>query len=103
RHPSEDGGIHFPRASKRFVSESLYLVEYCQWDGRSGRWCSPDNHTCDFMSHPFEKTVGRKQAPTAQKGISEGGLTHDRLRTGVDRLEADTGVCGPGRNQAPAS
>ena len=33
----EDGGIHFPRASRRFVSESPYLVEYCQWDDRSGR------------------------------------------------------------------
>ncbi len=33
----EDGGIDCPRASKRYVSESLYLVEYCQWDGRSGR------------------------------------------------------------------
>src|SRR5271165_1343164 len=52
---------------------------------------------------PFEKAVGRKQAPTAQEGISEGGLNRDRLRTGVDRLESDTGVCGPGRNQAPAS
>src|SRR5271157_1734589 len=103
RHPSEDGGIHFPRASKRFVSESLYLVEYCQWDGRSGRWCSPDNHTCDFMSHPLKEPVGRKQAPTANEGIPERGFVGDRLRAGIDGLKSDTGVGGPGRNQAPAS
>src|SRR5271165_2554864 len=52
---------------------------------------------------PFEKPVGREQAPTVQEGISEGGLTRNRFRAGVDRLESDTGVCGPGRNQAPAS
>ena len=28
---------HGPRASRRFVSETPYLVGYCQWDGRSGR------------------------------------------------------------------
>src|SRR6516164_10627919 len=47
---------------------------------------------------PFEKPIGRKQAPTAHEGISEGGLSPDRLRTGVDRLESDTRVYGPGRN-----
>src|SRR5271165_5372377 len=52
---------------------------------------------------PFEKPVGREQAPTVQEGISEGGLTRNRFRAGIDRLESDTGVCGPGRNQAPAS
>src|SRR5271157_4917528 len=66
-------------------------------------WCSPDNHACHFMSHPLKKTVRRKQAPTAREGIAEGGLTRDRLRARIDRLEADTGVAGPGRNQAPAS
>src|SRR5271166_2429896 len=65
--------------------------------------CSPDNHTCDFMSRPFEKPVGWQQAPAAHEGISKGGLNHNRLRTGVDRLESDSGACGPGRNQAPAS
>src|ERR1039457_859206 len=66
-------------------------------------WSSPDNHTCDFMSHPFEKPVGRKQTSTAHEGIPEGGLTRDRFRAGIGRLESDTGVRGPGRNQAPAS
>src|SRR5271165_10917 len=66
-------------------------------------WCSPDNHTCDFMSRPLEKAISRKQAPTAREGIAEGGLTRDRLRARIDRLEADTGVAGPGRYQAPAS
>ena len=32
-----DGGIHCPRASRRFVSKTPHLVGYCQWDGRSGR------------------------------------------------------------------
>jgi hypothetical protein len=52
---------------------------------------------------PFEKAVGRKQAPTAHKGIPERRLTRHRLRARIDRLKADSGVCGPGRNQAPAS
>ena len=52
---------------------------------------------------PFEKPVGRKQAPAAHECISERGLTRDRFRAGIDRLEADTGVCGAGRNQAPVS
>jgi len=55
------------------------------------------------MSRPFEKAVGRKQASTAHEGIAEGGLIRYRLRARIDRLEADAGVCGPGRNQAPAS
>ena len=54
-------------------------------------------------SPPFEKPVGRKQAPTAHEGIPECGLIRDRLRAGIDCLESDTGVRGPGRNQAPAS
>jgi hypothetical protein len=37
RCPSCDGGIHCPRASRRVVTESPYLVGYCQRDGRSGR------------------------------------------------------------------
>src|SRR5450759_3274693 len=84
----KDGWIHFPRASKRFVSESLYLVEYCQWDGRSGRWCSPDNHTCDFMSHPFIKAVGGYQAPPILEGFAESRFIGDRLGTGIDHLVA---------------
>src|SRR5208283_28975 len=52
---------------------------------------------------PLEETVRRKQAPAAHEGISKGGLTRDRLRARIDRLDADTGVAGPGRNQAPAS
>jgi hypothetical protein len=37
RCPSCDGGTHCPRASRRVVTESPYLVGYCQRDGRSGR------------------------------------------------------------------
>jgi len=47
---------------------------------------------------PLKKTVSRKQAPTAREGITEGGLTRYRLRARIDRLEADTGVAGPGRD-----
>src|SRR5271167_1017924 len=54
-------------------------------------------------SHPFEEAVCGKQAPTANEGIAERWLICNRLRAGVDCLEADAGVRGPGRNQAPAS
>src|SRR5208337_189801 len=50
-----------------------------------------------------KKTVRRKQAPAAREGIAEGGFISHRLRAGIDCLEADAGVAGPGRNQAPAS
>ena len=52
---------------------------------------------------PFEKSVGGKQAPATHEGVPEGGLIRDRFCSGIDRLESDTGVRGPGRNQAPAS
>ena len=54
-------------------------------------------------SRPFEKAVGRQQAPAAHEGISKGGLTRHCFRSGIDRLESDAGVRGPGRNEAPAS
>ncbi len=54
-------------------------------------------------SHPFEKPVGRQQATAAHEGIAKGGLTRDRFRAGIDRLESNAGVRGPGRNQAPVS
>ena len=67
--------------------------------------CIPKWNGCFSFSPspPLKKPVSRKQAPTAHEGISEGGLTRDRLRACIDCLEADTGVAGPGRNQAPAS
>src|SRR5271157_5531567 len=52
---------------------------------------------------PLKKTVRRKQAPAACEGIAEGGFICHCLRAGIDRLESNTGVCRPGRNQAPAS
>ena len=36
-NPSDDGGMHCPRAFRRSVTESPYLVGYCRWDGRSDR------------------------------------------------------------------
>jgi hypothetical protein len=57
-HPSYDGGIHCPRAFRRLVAKSPYLVGYCRWDSRFGRTMSPNNHTRDFMSHPLVETIG---------------------------------------------
>src|SRR5271157_3588853 len=54
-------------------------------------------------ARPLKNPVRRKQAPTACEGIAEGGLARDRFGACIDCLEADAGVRGPGRNQAPAS
>jgi len=50
-----------------------------QWDGRSGRWCSPDNHTCDFMSRPLVEPVSGNQTAAALERLPERGLGADRL------------------------
>ena len=62
----------------------------------------PDNHTHDFTSHPFIKTVDRHQAAPALERFAECRLVLDPLGLGIDVGEADLDVLGSGRDQAPA-
>ena len=52
----------------------------------------PDNHTHDFTSHPFVKTVDRHQAAPALERFAERRLALDPLGLGVDVGEADLDV-----------
>src|ERR1700757_4205513 len=97
-----DGGIHCPRAFRRFVSDPPYLVGYCRWDGRSGRMTPPDNHTHDFTSHPFVEIVDRHKAAAARESFAKGRPVLDPLGLGVDVGEADVEVLGPERHETPA-
>src|SRR5271163_4478851 len=97
-----NGGIHCPRAFRRVVSNPPYLVGYCRWDGRSGRMTPPDNHTHDFTSHPFVKTVQRHKAAAPPERLAERRLGVDLLGPGVDGREADLDVLGRIGDQAPA-
>ena len=35
-------------------------------------WCSPDNHTCNFMSHPLVEPVCGDQTPATSQRIPQG-------------------------------
>jgi hypothetical protein len=65
-------------------------------------WRSPDNHTCNFMSHPLIKAVCRNPTASGPDRISERCRGRDRLRPRVDGLRAEAGISGPRRNQAPS-
>src|SRR6266496_1282203 len=64
-------------------------------------WCSPDNHTCSFMSQPFVKPVRKNQAPTPPNCVTKGGLLRCGLGHGVDRLQTDGRLLGPVGNETP--
>ena len=51
---------------------------------------------------PFEKGVGRDEAAAMTERIAEGRLFRNGFGPGVDALDADLGILGPVRNQAPA-
>ena len=51
---------------------------------------------------PFEEGVGRDEAATLAEWIAEGRLFRNGFGPGVDALDADLGILGPVRDQAPA-
>jgi len=51
---------------------------------------------------PFEKGVGRDEAAAVEEGVAKGRLFRNGFGSGVDALEADLWILGPGGNQAPA-
>src|SRR2546422_5714273 len=65
-------------------------------------WCSPDNHTCNFMSHPFVETVCGNQAPSKSQRIGERGFRARCFRPRVEHPRCDRGVFRPRWNQSPA-
>src|SRR5258708_4591737 len=64
-------------------------------------WCSPDNHTCSFVSRPLVEPVRRDQATAMFHGITKSGLVGSSLRHRVDGLESNGRVFGPVGNQSP--
>ena len=65
-------------------------------------WCSPDNHTCDFMSHPFIKSISRMNTAPLLKGFGEGWLVQYGLGARVEWALAGGEVLRPTRYQSPA-
>jgi len=51
---------------------------------------------------PFKKGVGRDQAAAVDERVTKSRLFRSGFGAGVDALEADLGIFGPGGNQAPA-
>jgi len=47
-------------------------------------WCSPDNHTCSFMSQPLVKPVRRDEASAVGQRITECWLRRRCLGSGVN-------------------
>ena len=64
-------------------------------------WCSPDNHTCSFVSRPFVKAISGNQAPAEFQRVTECGLRGGCLRPCVDRACSTGGIPSPVRNQPP--
>ena len=54
------------------------------------------------LGFPFKKGVGRNETATLGEGLAKGRLLRHGLSPGVDALEADLGIFGPGGNQSPA-
>lgn len=65
------------------------------------QWCSPDNHTCSFVSRPFVKAISGNQAPAEFQRVTECGLRGGCLRPCVDRACSTGGIPSPVRNQPP--
>ncbi len=65
-------------------------------------WCSPDNHTCDFMSRPFVESVGGNQAAPPLQNVAERWLLSGCFRPSVDHASANGRILRPRRDQPPA-
>jgi hypothetical protein len=56
--------------------------------------CSPDNHTCNFMSHPFIEAVCWDQAPAKFQRVAKRWLRGRCFRSCVDHLDSNRGRVG---------
>ncbi len=62
----------------------------------------PNNHTCDFTSHPFIKAIARNDATALLKRFAEGWPLFGRFGPGVDALAGAAIVPRPAIDQTPA-
>ena len=65
-------------------------------------WCSPDNHTCNFMSHPLIKSICWNETALRFKRLPERGSCGHRLRPPIDGLVSNGRIFGPRRNESPS-
>jgi hypothetical protein len=63
--------------------------------------CSPDNHTCSFVSRPLVKCVCWYQASSQLQRIAKRGLSRSCFRLCVNRAGRNRGVFRPMRNETP--
>ncbi len=62
----------------------------------------PNNHACDFTSHPFVETVSRNDATALVEGFAKCWPLFERFGLGVDALAGAAVVLRPTTDQAPA-
>lgn len=79
-----DGKLHCPRAFRRLVTSSPYLVGYCRWDGRSGRMGRRTITHATFMSQPFVKSISQGNTFSEFSCIPESRFYVNRFRTSID-------------------
>ena len=60
----------------------------------------PDNHTCDFMSHPLVETVGWNERSARAECLPENAVGGNGFRTRINRVKLVL-VPRPVRNQPP--
>jgi hypothetical protein len=65
-------------------------------------WCSPDNHTCNFMSHPFVEAICRDEASTRFHRITKRMCCRRCFRSCVNHSRSARRVFRPCRNESPA-
>src|SRR5580692_11780986 len=65
-------------------------------------WCSPDNHTCSFVSRPFVEPARRNETAAPLDGVAESRFLRCGLRHRIDGSQANGLIFGPVRNQTPS-
>ncbi len=66
-------------------------------------WCSPDNHTCNFMSHPFVEAICRNEASSRFHCITKCRRRRRCFRSCVNHSRSAGHVLSPRRNETPAN
>src|SRR5580658_942200 len=65
--------------------------------------CSPDNHTCSFVSRPLVERVRGNQAPPTFQGLPERGLHARSFGSCIDHLCRNRRVSSPRWYESPAN
>src|ERR1700686_3489499 len=65
------------------------------------KWCSPDNHTCSFVSRPFVKAVRKNKTPMPLERVAEGWFLRGGFTHRVDGFQTKRLIFCPVWNETP--